>query len=252
MISPIPDIALSTRSERKVTAWHLPGAEAAFEGGRRALRAGFHTHAHDIFQALLPWEPGHPEVLVALSRTVMECGNPAFAEVLLEGLDSRWQRKPAIQVLRAECALRKGDTTKALSRAFTCAEWHPCDPNSRFLVARLQWLGGQESLAEVQFLGMAGDVDVGPRACAWAVFCGWRQGHFAEVSELLDNLRRDDVVCEALREFGHAALDQPWEPSDRVDPASRSASADAWNGLFHRRQACTRVSPSFSGGRILV
>lgn len=252
MISPIPDIALSARSERKVTAWHLPGAEAAFEGGRRALRAGFHTHAHDIFQALLPWEPDHPEVLLELARTELAMDRSAVAEALVQGLDHKALRSPAVQVLRAECALQRGDAVKGLSRAFACSESFPKNSHARFVMAKTQWLGGHEAHAEVQFLSLAGDPQVGARACAWSVFCGWRHDQQESVADLFANLRRDDVVCEGLREFGHAALDLPWEPSDRVEPAARTRCADSWNGLFHREYASTKAVPSLAGGRILV
>jgi len=252
MISPIPHIASSIRLQRKPAAWHLPGGEAAFEGGHRALRAGFYQHARDIFQALLPWEPDHPEVLLELARTELAMGRSAVAEALVQGLDQKAQRSPIVQVLRAECALERGDAMKGLSRIFACSESHPTDPHTRFVMAKSQWLAGQEAHAEVQFLSLAGDPDVGARACAWAVFCAWRHDQLDAVADLFANLRRDDVVCEGLREFGHRALDLPWQASDRVEPASRTRCADTWNGLFHREYASTSTTPALAGGRILV
>lgn len=232
--------------------WNLPGAEQAFEGGRRALRAGFHAHARTIFQALLPHEPQHPEVRLLLARTVFAQGNVSEAEGLLEGFDRRQASTPAVLVLRAECAFQRGDAKNGLSHTFRCVEAFPHDLPSRFLMARLQWLGGQESEAEVQFLSMAGPSDTGARACAWAVMCGWRQGQMLEVAELFESLRDDDAASEGLREFGHHAFDLPWIPSERVDPMARSGFADAWNDLFHRDHASTLAVPSFVGGRILV
>ena len=252
MFSNLSEPKIFARPARETKAWNLPGADVAFEGGRRALRAGVYAPARAIFQALLPHEPDHPEVLIALSRTVMESGNPKLAEVLLEGLDRKSQRTSVVQVLRAECALLRGETAKGLSRAFACAEAYPSEPHSRFLTARMLWLGGQESSAEVQFLTLASAPEVGARACAWAVFCGWRQGHREEVGDLLVNLRPDDVVCEGLREFGHRALDIPWNPSDRVDPTARQSCADSWNGLYHRDYASTLAIPKFTDGRIFV
>ena len=72
------------------------------------------------------------------------------------------------------------------------------------------------------------------------------------MADLLANLRRDDVVCEGLREFGNRALEIPWEPSDRVEPQARTTCADTWNGLFHRDYASTCATPALAGGRILV
>ena len=239
----------STSSPRP---WCLPGAERAFEGGRRALRAGFLVHARTIFQALLPHEVDHPEVRLMLARTAFAEGEYLEALELLAGFDSRQSTTPTVLVLRAECAFATGDAKRGLSLAFRCAEAYPNDLPSRFLMARLQWLGGQEFQAEVQFLSMTGPSDAGARACAWAVMCGWRQGQMPEVADLLDSLRDDDAAAEGLREFGHHAFDLPWEPSPRVDPVSRSGFADAWNGLFHRRQACSGSVRPLEGARILV
>ena len=232
--------------------WNLQGAEVAFEGGRRALRAGFFEPARSIFQALQPREPEHPEVLVALACTELESGHPALAEALLEALSPADRRHPAVQVLRAECALQQGQMGKGLSRGFACVESHPQNSQGRFLSARLLWLGGQEKACEVEFLHLAGDPGVGARACAWAVLCAWRQGHQENVADLLANLRIDDVVCEGLREFASIALDIPWQTSLLVEPGARSACADTWNRLFHRQFAAPRTLSPFGGVRVLV
>lgn len=232
--------------------WNLPGAQAAYEGGRRALRAGFYEPARAIFGALLPHEPDHLDVGLSLARTELADGHPVFAASILDSLGEKASRQPSFQVLLAECALRRGDAPLALSRAFACSDAYPRNSLVRYLVARLSWLGGQEAQAEVQFLSMAADPDVGARSCAWAVFCGWRQGHRDEVSALLANLRADDVVCEGLREFGHHAFGEPWVPSDRVDAVSRAVYADAWHDLFHRQQASIRSRPAFATSCHLV
>lgn len=243
---------VSAPSLSNTATWNLPGAQAAYEGGCRALRAGFYEPARTIFGALLPHEPDHPEVGLSLARTELATGHPVFAASILDSLGEKVSRQPSVQVLLAECALRRGDAPSALSRAFACADAHPRNAQARYLAARLTWLGGQEGQAEVQFLSMAADPDVGARSCAWAVFCGWRQGHRAGVSDLLANLRADDVVCEGLREFGSHALGEPWVPSDLVEAASRAIYADAWNDLFHRQHAAIRSRPAFATSCHLV
>lgn len=218
-----------------VASWNLPGAAAAFEGARRALRAGFYEPARSIFRALLPHETDHPEVGLLLVRTELAAGAPSCAEAVLEQLDETIADPLAWQVLRAECALARGQVSRALGFAFAASETDPTDPAVRYLLARLTWLGGQESQAEVQFLSLAQDAAVGPRACAWAVLCGWRQGQRDEVSPLLASLRTDDVVCEALRECGQGFLGGGWIPSDRVDPVARVVTAQAWKDRLERR-----------------
>lgn len=243
---------LPVSANRRIDPWILPGAQAAYEGGRRALRAGFFEPARSIFQALLPHEPHQPEVGVLLARTELAAGHPVFAEVVLDSLGEVVSRRPDVQALRAECALRRGDVAQGLSRSFACTESFPHDAHGRHLAARLLWLGGQESQAEVQFLSLAADPEMGPRSCAWAVFCGWRHGQAEHVFDLLAHLRTDDVVCEGLREFGQGALGVPWSPSDRVEPLARQTCADAWNDLFHRRCASIRRRPAFAMGCLLV
>lgn len=252
MNQPILQTASPVFATSSPRPWCLPGAERAFEGGRRALRAGFLVHARTIFQALLPHEVDHPEVRLMLARTAFAEGEYREAQELLAGFDSRQSTTPSVLVLRAECAFAMGDAKRGLSLAFRCAEAYPNDLPSRFLMARLQWLGGQESQAEVQFLSMAGPSDTGSRACAWAVLCGWRQGQMPGVAALFESLRDDDAASEGLREFAHHAFDLPWVPSERVDPAARSVFADAWNGLFHRDHACTGPIRPMEGVGILV
>lgn len=233
-------------------SWNLPGAQVAYDGGLRALRAGFHGPARSIFGVLALHEPGHPEVRVALARTELAAGDPAAAERILDSLEADLRYAPTAQVLRAECALRRGDLSRGLSLSFACSEAFPRDAHGRYLAARLLWLGGQEGPAEIQFLSLAGDPEVGSRSCAWSVFCGWRQGTPEKVSALLANLRRDDVVAEGLREFGHHALGIAWAPGDRVEASVRQACADAWSDLFHRQFAAIRARPGFARGRLLL
>lgn len=252
MSTPSSGPLAATPATHSAASWNLPGAQAAYEGGRRALRAGFYEPARAIFGALLPHEPDHLEVGISLARTELASGHPVFAESIFDSLDEKAFHLPSLHALRAECALRRGDAPQALLRAFACAEAFPRNPHARYLVARLSWLGGQEAQAEVQFLSLAADSEVGARSCAWAVFCGWRQGHHDEVSALLANLRTDDVVCEGLREFRHLAFGEPWEPTDRVEPAARATCANAWSDLFHRQHASIRSRPAFASGCLLV
>jgi len=55
-----------------------------------------------------------------------------------------------------------------------------------------------------------------------------------EVSELLANLRRDDVVCEGLREFGSRAFGLDWQPNQMVEASVRRSTAMEWEGLYRR------------------
>jgi hypothetical protein len=200
--------------------------------GLRALRAGFLEEARSIFRALLGREHAHPELVLALAETELASGDlPAF-EAVLDQLPARVPQSPQVQLLRAEGALRQGKTASALALSFSCAELFPSDARSRFQSARLLWLGGQVREAEVVFLSLAGDREIGPRACAWGVFCGWKQAHFAQVAELLEVLRRDDVVCEGLREFGARSLGIPWEPNEIVASRVRRVCAEDWERLF--------------------
>ena len=143
--------------------------------------------------------------------------------------------------MKAECALRQGSVAKALKLGFSCSEHAPSDPRCRFLSARLFWLGGQEYEAELAFLSLAGDETMGDRACAWAVFCGWRKNDGEGVASLLANLRRDDVVCEGLRQFGARSLGIRWEPNQLVEASVRRACALEWEAL-HRRKINVRHS----------
>lgn len=214
--------------------WNIPGAEEAFAMGNRALRAGFLASARQIFQTLASRETDHLEVVVALAETELALGDPAVALAVLGGLPADLSDAPRVQVLVADCALSQGRIAKALKLGFACSELSPTDPWCRFLFARLFWLGGQEYEAELAFLSLAGNPETGDRACAWAVFCGWRQGHLEEVSALLDNLRRDDVVCEGLREFGARSLGIRWEPNQLVEPSLRRSCAKEWETRFRR------------------
>ncbi len=232
--------------------WILPGAQNAYDGGRRALRAGFYGPARAIFGALLPHEPHHVEVGVALARTELAAGHPATAEVVLKSLPESALRLPTTQIILAECSVARGEVSAGLARAFSCTEANPRHSHGRYLMARLMWLGGQEAHAEVQFLSLATDPEVGARSCAWAVFCGWRQGHRDEVAELFANLRTDDVVSEGMREFAHRAFDEPWVPSELVDPRARERCADIWCDLYHRQYAAIRPNPHFAEAGILV
>jgi len=212
--------------------WCLKEGANACEMGIRALRAGFLDEARNIFKALIPREPRHPELILALAETELAAGDiPAF-ETALDQLPSRMAATAHVLVLRADGALRQGKTARALATGFACAELHPKDPRSRFQSARLLWLGTQEREAEVVFLSLAGDPEIGSRACAWAVFCGWKQNHVEAVASLLDSLRRDDVVCEGLREFGARSLGIPWEPNQLVSPRLRRTCAQDWETML--------------------
>ena len=202
--------------------------------GRRALRAGFLVSARQIFHALASREDDHPELQLALAETAFASGDTRTAMALLDATPARFSEAPRVQVLKAECALRQGRVAKALKLGFSCSEHAPTDPRCRFLSARLFWLGGQEYEAELAFLSLAGDEGMGERACAWAVFCGWRQNDREGVSSLLANLRRDDVVCEGLREFGARSLGIRWEPNQLVEPSVRRTCALEWASLYRR------------------
>jgi hypothetical protein len=204
------------------------------------LRAGFLASARQIFQALASREPDHPELILALAETELAGGDPEAAEAILGELPRELSRAARVQVLRADCALRRGRIAMALKLGFSCAEFAPSDPRCRFLSARLHWLGGQEYEAELAFLSLAGDPRTGDRATAWAVLCGWRQDHGEEISSLLANLRRDDAVCEGLREFGARTLGVPWEPNHLVEPSVRRACAMEWEELHGRATTSRR------------
>ncbi|HXP90191.1 MAG TPA: hypothetical protein VN931_04580 [Fibrobacteria bacterium] len=212
--------------------WCLREGANACEMGIRALRAGFLEESRNIFKALIPREQAHPELILALAETELAAGDIHAFEAALDQLPSPCSAGPHAHVLRSEAAFRQGRTARGLALGFACAELFPTDPRSRFQSARLLWLGAQEREAEVVFLSLAGDPEIGSRARVWAVFCGWRQAHFAEVAELLGTLRRDDVVCEGLREFGARSLGIPWEPNEIVAPRIRRLCAEDWESLF--------------------
>jgi tetratricopeptide (TPR) repeat protein len=237
------DLRTAANAFGGASPWNLPGAEDAYAMGNRALRAGFLVSARGIFHALASREPDHPELLLALAETELAYGLPKAAEAVLDELSADLSGAPRVQVLRAECALREGRIASALKLGFESSEISPTDPKCRFLSARLFWLGGQEYEAEHAFLSLAGDPETGDRACAWAVLCGWRQNQREELSALLANLRRDDAVCEGLREFGARALGIPWEPNQLVEPAVRRARALEWEAL-HRRETRAPHSPT--------
>lgn len=235
------DLQTAEHALAGTSPWNLPGAEEACALGNRALRAGFLVSARRIFQTLASREPEHPELLLALAETELASGDPESALAILDQLSPELEGAPRVQLLKADCALRQGRIGKALKLGFSCSELVPADPRGRFLSARLYWLGGQEYEAELAFLSLAGDLETGDRACAWAVLCGWRQGHWEDVSALLANLRRDDVVCEGLREFGARSLGIPWEPNQLVEPSVRRSCAQDWDAL-HRRTTPPRHS----------
>jgi hypothetical protein len=232
--------AISENAFAGTSLWILPGAEEAYEMGNRALRAGFLASAKQIFLALCSRETDHPELLLALAETELAMGNAGAALRFLEGFPAHLKAVGRIQVQMADCALRQGRIGKALRLGFSSLESSPTDPRCRFLSARLSWLGGQEYEAELDFLSLAGTPETGDRACAWAVLCGWRRGEMEDVSDLLANLRRDDVVCEGLREFGARALGVDWEPNQLVEPSVRRSSAVEWEAFYRRPAAVCR------------
>jgi len=238
-----PVLPLSSAS----APWCLAGGASAFETGLRALRAGFLEEAKNIFRALLGREHAHPELVLALAETELASGDILAFEASLDHLPSAISRHPRVQSLRADAALRQGKIAAALTLGFECAELSPQDALSRFQIARLLWMGKEEREAEVVFLSLAGDPEIGPRACAWAVFCGWKQRHFTEVADLLGVLRRDDVVSEGLREFGARSLGIPWEPNEIVASRVRRICAEDWERLFlgiGRGRTAPRNQPS--------
>jgi len=235
------DIRTAEAALAGTSPWNNAGAEDAYLMGSRALRAGFLPSARRIFEALTSMEPDHPELLLALAETELAFGDLESAQDILDGISRELSGAPRVQALKADCALRRGRLAKALKLAFSSSEHAPTDPHCRFLSARLFWLGGQEYEAELAFLSLAGTEDVGDRACAWAVFCGWRKSDGEGVSSLLSNLRRDDVVCEGLREFGARSLGIRWEPNQLVDPSVRNTCALEWE-VLHRREINCRHS----------
>jgi len=230
----------SPRSFLQDTPWILPNGLEAFEGGRRALRAGFLHPAREIFQALAPHEVFHPEVRLCLAQTELAAGNTNLAASALTHLPPDLLQNAASQSLLADLDLARGMIGPALSKAFLASELSPADPHPRFLMARLHWLGGEQKEAELAFLSLVGEPDCGERSAAWAVFCGWRQGQIREVAALCANLRTDDSVCEGLRQFGAQTLGTPWTPSDRVHPDSRDAHARTWEALFSECRSVDR------------
>lgn len=205
--------------------WTLPGAPEAFEGGRRALRAGFLEPASRIFRALASRE-SREDVWLALAETELAKGQPAQARVILAEIP--WSVHRA--VLEAECALALEETVRALGIWGELSERSPCHPRARFLEGRMLALGGQFQEAEVVFLSLAQAPDVGARACAWAVFCAICRGDAEGAGELLGNLRDDDAVCEGLREWIATQTGMDWTPSERVEPATCRRWADRWTG----------------------
>lgn len=215
--------------------WSFPEAENAFDIGIRALRAGFLEPARAIFQALASRESMRPAILVEWARTEFVAGNFSETERLLGQLDGPASHRPAAQILRADLALGRRNAALGLSLGFRICESFPTDPWSRFFMARLSWMGGEEESAELGFLSLAGEAEVGSRACAWAVLCGWRQGQFSdEIAALHENLRRDDVVCEGLRSFGARELGLDWTPNPLVEPGLRDRCAREWAAMFQR------------------
>lgn len=210
-------------------SWSLPGAPEAFEGGRRALRAGFLEPATTIFRALASRE-SREDVWLSLAETELAHGHPAQARVILAEIPWSIQRS----VLEAECSLALGEVPRALSLWGELSASAPQDARVRFLEGRMMALGGQSREAEVVFLSLASDPDVGARACAWAVFCAIRRGDEAGVQALFDRLRDDDAACEGLRECIAQRQGQNWTPSERVEPTSRRAWASRWAGWWIR------------------
>ncbi|MBK9577476.1 MAG: hypothetical protein IPO40_10390 [Fibrobacteres bacterium] len=211
------------------TAWSLPGAPEAFEGGRRALRAGFLGPATSIFRALASRE-SREDVWLSLAETELALGRVAQCRVILAEIPWSIQRA----VLEAECALTCGETIRALCLWGELSASVPQDPRVRFLEGQMMAHSGQSQEAEVVFLSLAGDPDVGARACAWAVFCAVRRGDFEGARTLLGKLRDDDAACEGLRECIATQAGLDWTPSERVEPATCRSWADRWTGWWIR------------------
>ena len=222
----------SPRSFPEIARWNLPEGPAAVEIGRRALRAGCLDPARRIFEAVSAREPLHPEIAFQLAELELADNRVDSARALLEALPPDFQQSPAVLAARGDIELSKGRIGPALRQAFLASEVSPASPRARFLMARLHWLGGAEREAELAFLSLVGEPEGGDRAAAWAVFCGWRQGHFDEVSALWAGLRTDDAVCEGLRRFGHERMGSEWVPSDRVQAGRRDLHAAEWAILF--------------------
>ena len=238
----------SPRSFLRDAPWVLPNGQDAFEGGRRALRAGFLDPARAIFQALSLHEVFHPEVWLSLAQTELAAGNPGLAATAMARIPTDLVQNAATLTFLADLDLVRGKAGPALSKAFLASELSPADPHPRFLMARLHWIGGEEKEAELAFLSLVGELDCGERAAAWAVFCGWRQGQVQEVAALCANLRSDDAVCEGLRQFGAQTLGTEWHPSDRVHPDSREAHAQTWTALHSDRQSMNRSKGILAAG----
>jgi len=225
----------------------------AFDMGTRALRAGFLDPARAIFQALASHEAASAEVVVEWARTEFMAGRFRLAERILDRLDKSEVDRAAAAILRADCAFSQGNVARGLSLGFFCTESNPADSWSRFFSARMLWMGGDDEAAELAFLSLVGEPEVGSRACAWSVFCGWKQAQFSgEVAALFDSLRRDDVVCEGLREFGADVLGLPWEPSHLVEPLLRSRCALEWSEKFHREFGAIQTKTALVGGLHLI
>jgi hypothetical protein len=224
---------LITRNTQSTTsaepAWNLPGAPQAFEGGRRALRAGFLGPATSIFRALASQE-SREDVWLSLAETELALGRIAQSRVILAQIPWSIQRA----VLEVECALGSGETIRALCLWGELSASVPSDPRVRFLEGRMMALGGQSQEAEVVFLALASDPDVGARACAWAVFCAVRRGDTDGARHLLGQLRDDDAVCEGLRECIATQAGIDWSPSERVEPATCRSWSDRWTGWWMR------------------
>ena len=233
---PISYRLASPRSLAPTAPWIFPDGANAYDTGRRALRAGFLEPARSIFGALAGWESGHPEIALSLAETEVAAGNPGKAGEWLSSVESDLRHNAAFLSMRADVELSQGRISRALPLAFLASELSPADPVPRFLMARLQWMGGQEHEAELAFLSLAGEPDVGDRAVAWAVLCGWRRGETGEVSELFASLRDDDVVCEALRQLGREGMGLEWTPSPRVEASTRDALSATWGRRLFRER----------------
>ncbi|HNY30999.1 MAG TPA: hypothetical protein PKO15_08930 [Fibrobacteria bacterium] len=221
-------MSLITRKAHDVSpesTWNLPGASEAFEGGRRALRAGFLDPAIRIFRALASRET-REDVWLALAETELARGHVAQARTILAEIPSSIQRS----VLEVECALAAEETIRALVVWGELSASAPRHPKVRFLEGRMMALGADFQEAEVIFLSLAADPEVGARACAWAVFCAACRGDVAGARALLANLRDDDAVCEGLREWIATQTGMEWTPSARVEPTHCRSWADRWTG----------------------